>query len=109
TRPASSLTVRMRAAAPARSITAPSAAPPSPRHGRGSADRPSSPPTRVACASALPFAPGDERLEDLPALQQLERVVELRVGAELAFLDVRHVGGRLPGRGRHVLQGPVLL
>src|SRR5207249_7267876 len=36
-------------------------------------------------ASAVPAS--DERLEDLPALEQLERVVELRVGAELAFLD----------------------
>src|SRR5581483_1856548 len=43
----------------------------------------------------------DEGLEDLPALQELERVVELRVGAELAFLDVQQDGfrWRLSGAG----------
>src|SRR5207248_2147957 len=40
----------------------------------------------VSPLSAVPAR--DERLEDLPALQELERVVELRVGSELALLDV---------------------
>src|SRR5262249_27069398 len=34
----------------------------------------------------LRVALGDEGLEHLPALEQLERAIELRVGAELAFL-----------------------
>src|SRR5439155_4479234 len=48
-------------------------------------------------ASAVPAS--DERLEDLPALEQLERVVELRVGAELAFLDVDGALARRAARG----------
>src|SRR2546426_7998385 len=72
TRAASWVTVRMRGAGSARSI---------------------------ARAYISPFAARDEGLEDLPALEQLERVVELRVGAELALLDVgRHaLGWGLPG------------
>src|SRR5207249_11075990 len=56
----------------------------------------------IARAYISPFAARHEGLEDLPALEQLERVVELRVGAELTLLDVRcraH-GRRLPGGDR---------
>src|SRR5262249_4548650 len=88
TRAASCVTVRMRGAGPGRSIT---------RLPRGSS-----------------LAARDERLEDLPALEQLESVIELWIGAELAFLDVRGdgLGRRLAGArrgGRGLLRFPALL
>src|SRR5262249_54009988 len=67
-RVASWLTVRIRGAAPARSITGV-------RADRG--------------APRSPFPARDEGLEDLPALQELERMVELRVRPELALVHVR--------------------
>src|SRR5207247_1807848 len=65
----------------------------------------------IARAYISPFAARDEGLEDLPALEQLERVVELRVGAELALLDVgRHALGRgLPGGARLAVLAFLLL
>src|SRR5207244_11257921 len=63
----------------------------------------------IARAYISPFAARHEGLEDLPALEQLERVVELRVGAELALLDVRRrpLGRPLSGgRGLALLPFP---
>src|SRR5262245_21998688 len=84
---ASWVTVRMRGAVPGRSITA-------------------------RRRSAL--APGDGGLEDLPAHQELEGVIELRIRAELALLHVRGHGlgrglSRAGGRGRRLRQLPALL
>src|SRR5437867_13081497 len=54
-----------------------------------------------------PFPPRDERLEDLPALQQLERAVELRIGPELAFLHLHlDVARHLTRPGRLRVAGP---
>src|SRR5207244_826957 len=64
----------------------------------------------IARAYISPFAARHEGLEDLPALEQLERVVELRVGAELALLDVRRrpLGRPLSGgRGLALLPFPL--
>src|ERR1051326_1445163 len=83
---ASWLTVRMRGAGPGRSIT------------------------RLPGSS---LAARDERLEHLPALEELEGVIELRIRAELAFLDVRgdRLGRRLAGAraGGGRLRLPALL
>src|SRR5688572_28720281 len=68
---ASCVTERMRGAGPARSIPS---------------------------LTVLALSAGDEGLEHLPALQQLERVVELRIRAQLAFLHL----GRLGTRGRRL-------
>src|SRR5439155_75605 len=64
----------------------------------------------IARAYISPFAARHEGLEDLPALEQLERVVELRVGAELALLDVRRrpLGGA-PSAGRGLALLPFLV
>src|SRR5262245_1186715 len=62
-------------------------------------------PARSIGAGGSPVAAGDEGLEDLPALQQLEGVIELRIGTELAFLDVGRrlvAGGRRRGVGADV-------